>query len=68
MLLEGNHSLQFNPDFYINMVAYTHGYLSLVVYLSDSQFPNDIILKTKIRRVLEAYALVLSFDNNSSFI
>jgi 4-hydroxybenzoate polyprenyltransferase len=37
MLLKGSHSLQFNPDFYINIVVYAHIYLSwLCVFLTAS--------------------------------
>jgi 4-hydroxybenzoate polyprenyltransferase len=59
MLLEGNHSLQFNPDFYINMVAYTHGYLSWLCIFLTASILMTLFLKLK---YVESLKLILLFS------
>ncbi len=56
MLLESGHSLEFNPDFYLNMVAYSHGYLSWLCIFTSAGILLAVFLGL---RWLDAMKLVL---------
>lgn len=59
MLLVGGHSLQFNPDFYINIVAYTHIYLSWLCVFLTASILLALFLKLK---YIDSLKLVLLFS------
>jgi hypothetical protein len=59
MLLGGGHSLQFNPDFYINIVAYTHIYLSWLCVFLTAGILLTLFLKLK---YIDSLKLILLFS------
>ncbi len=59
MLLESGHSLEFNPDFYLNMVAYSHGYLSWLCIFTSAGILLAVFLGL---RWLDAMKLVRLFS------